>query len=309
LNALKRFWDFPAQFEAGMNLQSRKTETQLLLIGKTLGQLNRQRIPEILSNIKAAEFRVFSQGGDDGIIQFLVDYLDIPQRTFIEFGVENYTEANTRFLLQNNNWKGFIMDSSISHMDALRKEEIFWKFDLKAIPLHITKENINPTLKDSGFSGECGLLHIDIDGNDYWIWKEIEVISPVIVIMEYNSVFGFENPWTIPYMANFNRTEQHFSNLYWGSSLLSLCDLAKEKGYQFIGCNSLGVNAYFVRKDKIKELVPLTAEQGFVSSSYRESRNKDGSLSFISGMERLSQLKGLQIFNSRLGQNQVITIS
>src|SRR5579859_5594583 len=56
------------------------------------------------------EFKVFSQWGDDGIIQYLVNRLDIPNQTFIEFGTENYTESNTRFLLINNNWSGLVMD-------------------------------------------------------------------------------------------------------------------------------------------------------------------------------------------------------
>ena len=49
--------------------------------------------------IENAEFRVYSQWGEDGIIQYLVNQLSIPNKVFVEFGVENYTESNTRFLL------------------------------------------------------------------------------------------------------------------------------------------------------------------------------------------------------------------
>ena len=90
--------------------------------------------------------------------------------------------------------------------------------------------------------------------------------------------------------------------MYWGTSLLSLCDLAEEKGYFFIGCNSNGNNAYFIRKDKIKELRPLSAAEGFVSSMYRESRNKNGKLTYLSGLDRLKEIEGMEVYNTRTGR-------
>lgn len=269
-----------------------------------LSLINKQS--DCLSNIQAAEFQVFSQWGDDGIIQFLVNYLQIDKKIFIEFGVENYTEANTRFLLINNNWRGLIMDGSFENMSSVKRENLYWRYDLTALPVFITKENINNLILDNGFDGEIGLLSIDIDGNDYWVWKQINCVSPVIVIVEYNSVFGYKNPWTIPYIDNFYRTDYHYSNLCYGSSLLSLCDLAEEKGYYFIGCNSNGNNAYFVRKDKIKELRPLTAKEGYVESNFRESINEQKQLTFLSGKERLKKLNGVEIFNTRINKIEYI---
>ena len=216
--------------------------------------INRSQTSDIIDNLHLSEFKVFSQFGDDGIIQFLIDYLKIENKTFIEFGVENYKEANTRFLLINNNWKGLIMDGSEKNMNQVQQEDIYWRYDINALAAFITKDNINSLIINNGFEGEIGLLHIDIDGNDYWIWKEINCIQPIIVIVEYNSIFGCENSWSIPYDKDFYRTNYHYSNLYYGASLLSLCDLAEEKGYYFIGCNSNGNNAYFVRKDKISGL-------------------------------------------------------
>ncbi len=274
--------------------------------GKISTQINRGNTKNIIENIQLAEFRVFSQWGDDGIIQFLVEYLKIESKTFIEFGVEDYKESNTRFLLINNNWKGLIMDCSEKYMEQVQKEDIYWKHDLTALPVFVTKENINPLLQNNGFEGETGLLHIDIDGNDYWIWKEINCIKPVIVIMEFNSVFGFDNPWTIPYDKDFFRTNYHYSNLCYGASLLSLCDLAEEKGYAFVGSNSYGSNAYFVRKDKMNGLKSLTAKEGYVQSTVRESRDKDGKLTLLSGAKRLAQIKGLQIYNTRTQQLEKI---
>ena len=94
------------------------------------------------------------------------------------------------------------------------------------------------------------MLHIYLDGNDYWIWKEINVVTPVIAILEYNSVFGVDRAITISDDRKFIRTKAHHSNLYFSASLRALYVLAKEKGYSFVGCNSARNNAYFVRNDK-----------------------------------------------------------
>ncbi|HEX3386574.1 MAG TPA: hypothetical protein VHS53_15345, partial [Mucilaginibacter sp.] len=185
--------------------------------------------------ITSYEFKVFSQWGDDGIIQYLVNRIAIPNKTFIEFGTENYRESNTRFLLVNNNWTGLIMDGSESNAAEIRNSELFWKYDLNVVTAFITRENINDLIRSAGFSKDVGILSIDIDGNDYWVWEAIYCVDPIIVIIEYNSVFGPGNPWTIPYKPDFNRTDAHYSNLYFGASLRSLCDLAEKKGYFFAG--------------------------------------------------------------------------
>ncbi|MHB8206951.1 hypothetical protein [Mucilaginibacter sp.] len=252
------------------------------------------------------EFKVFSQWGDDGIIQYLIKRSEISEKTFIEFGVENYTEANTRFLLLNNNWQGMIMDGSPKNLEEVKNSQLYWRYDLKIRAAFITRENINQLILESGFSKEVGILSIDIDGNDYWIWDAIDVISPVIVIVEYNSVFGQHNAWTIPYNADFVRNKAHFSNLYYGSSLLSLCDLAEKKGYFFVGCSSSGNNSYFVRKDKIGKVQPVDPENGYVLSMFKESRNEEGYLSYLAGEARLGCLHGLPIFNTRTMQTELI---
>ena len=177
---------------------------------------------------------------------------------------------------------------------------------MAALTAFITSENINNLIEQQGFKDEVGLLHIDIDGNDYWVWKAITVISPVIVIVEYNSVFGRDNTWTTPYKTDFYRTDAHYSNLYFGSSLLSLCDLAKEKGYTFVGCNSNGNNAYFIRNDKIKELQPINSKDGYVLSQFRESRDKEGNLTYVNGDNRLKEIKGMEIFNTRTNKIETI---
>jgi len=272
-------------------------EDQKILLAKSL--INHNNSIAQINSLKDVEFKVFSQWGDDGIIQYLINKLDIDEKIFIEFGVEDYREANTRFLLINDNWAGLVMDGSSENVDYIKKDDIFWKYQLTAKNEFIESENINKLISSEGISGEIGILHIDIDGNDYWIWKAIDNISPVIVIVEYNSIFGCKRPITIPYNKNFYRTDAHPSNLYYGTSILALCDLADLKGYAFVGCNSNGNNAYFVRNDKLGDLKKISVEDGYVESKFRESRDTLGRLTFIDGKERIEEIRGLEVYNTK----------
>lgn len=247
------------------------------------------------------EFKVFSQFGDDGIIQYLTRNLETKYRTFVEFGVEDYAESNTRFLMQKDNWTGFVMDGSRECIDRLGNAPYFWKHDLTAKAAFITRENIRRLLQDhTNQWGGVDLLHIDLDGNDYWIWQEIDV-NPAIVIVEYNSTFGVDRAITIPYAPDFDRAKAHFSHLYWGSSLKALHGLASHKGYDFVGCNSAGNNAYFVRRDAMNQKVTkVSLEEGFVKSKYRESRDRAGRFSFLRDAERAEAIRGMPVFDVEL---------
>ncbi|MGO4291763.1 hypothetical protein [Chitinophaga sp. RAB17] len=275
---------------------TRKTQqTDILLLGKLLARQNKQ-LP-VLDNLADAEFKVFSQSGDDGIIQYLIHKVEIPNKTFIEFGVENYVESNTRFLLKNDNWSGLLIDGGQKSIDYIKADDIYYQQKLEVVHSFITAENINELITRGGLSGEIGLLSIDIDGNDYWIWKAIQVVQPVIVIVEYNSVMGKERALTVPYKADFVREREHYSHLYFGASLKALCMLAKEKGYYFVGSNSYGNNAYFVKKESLGALKAVSAEEGYVMSHFRESRDKQGNMNYLSGADRYSCIKGLQVYN------------
>jgi hypothetical protein len=271
-------------------------ERQLLTLGRLLSEAVKSK--KSIVSLSEVEFKVFSQWGDDGIIQWLVHNLDIPNKTFIEFGVENYRESNTRFLMMNDNWSGLVMDGSKLNVAQIINSEYFWQYDLVANAEFITAENINDLLSSSNLGKEIGILHIDLDGNDYWIWKEINIISPIIVILEYNSLFGIDKAITVPYNQNFNRTNAHYSNLYFGASLLALHQLSVNKGYSFIGCNSAGNNAYFVRKDKLNDSVRETSlGNGYVVSKFRDSRNRRGRLNYLNGLARIKAIKGMPVYN------------
>lgn len=81
--------------------QADAAERQLLLAGR---QACRQiRNMQTIETFEDIEFRVFSQWGEDGIIEWLVQNLSIEHKSFVEFGVESFREANTRFFMENRN--------------------------------------------------------------------------------------------------------------------------------------------------------------------------------------------------------------
>lgn len=252
------------------------------------------------TDFRRVGFRVFSQWDEDGIIQYLVSNLPLPNETFIEFGTESYEESNTRFLLLNNHWQGMLLDASQVDVDYIRRDPIYWKYDLQVKQTWITRQNINDLLRSSGFSEDVGLLSIDIDGNDYWIWEAITAIRPRIVVIEYNSLFGLE-PLSVPYRDDFSRTSAHYSNLYYGCSLGALYHLAQKKGYILLGSNVWGHNAFFVRADIAGEFRQAELGQAYIRSKFRESRDTDGKPTYARGEERMRLIEDQKIANVATG--------
>jgi len=285
--------------------QSQKEERNLLLLAKL--NLPKSQLKGPVNTLQEVELRLFSQWGEDGIIQYIIHNIDIPNKIFIEFGVENYEEANTRFLLVHDNWSGLVIDGSAENIEFIKKDPIYAKYDLVAVNNFITRDNINHIIKQNIPVADIGLLSIDIDGNDYWVWESINVINPRIVICEYNSVFGPHKAVTVPYKKDFYRTTEHYSNLYFGASLKALCTLAESKGYDFIGSSSPGVNAFFIRKDLSAPFNIFDAHSGYIESKHRESRDKAGNLTFLRGKDRLWEIKEKYVYD--LEQNKELRIA
>lgn len=241
----------------------------------------------LIADIQKTEFKVFSQFGEDGIIQYLVHRAQISEgeKTLVEFGSDFYGEANTRFLVLNDNWSALLIDGKPSAIKAIRRQPFFWSHDITAVASFITAENIDNIIGGNGYRGRIGLLSIDIDGNDYWVWEKISVVDPVIVVAEYNSVWGGSRAVTVPYDPSFYRMNAHYSGQYFGCSLKALAILADRKGYALVGCNSNANNCFFVRKDRLNGQPVLTSEQAYVKARFRDMRNPSGDFTFVSGHE------------------------
>jgi hypothetical protein len=156
-------------------------------------------------------------------------------------------------------------------------------------------------IASNGLTGEIGLLSVDIDGNDYWVWKAINVINPSIVICEYNSLWGYKEALSTPYDANFLRNKKHHSNLYYGASIKALNDLAISKGYSLVAGNAAGNNVFFVRNDLLGNIQPIAVKEAWQQSQFKESRDKNGKLTHLPFDERKALLSDMPLIEVHTG--------
>lgn len=198
-------------------------------------------------DLRNYEKKIFSQNGEDGIISEIFKRISVTNKFFVEFGVENGQECNSRRLLEEEGWSGLWMDGSENNCTSAKLK--FKNYGISVQQAFIDKENIETLLRLNNVPQEFDLLVIDIDGNDYWVWQAISYYKPRLVVIEYNSSYPPSVDWVMPYNANhlFDGTR------HYGATLKSLSLLAKEKGYKLIGCDKTGVNAFFLRADLFKE--------------------------------------------------------
>ncbi|HEX2492525.1 MAG TPA: hypothetical protein VHK24_02030, partial [Steroidobacter sp.] len=193
-------------------------------------------------------FRSFSQNDEDGIIQEIYRRIGIETATFVEFGVENGLENNSRLLL-NQGWRGLWLEGNVraarSAAAAFAAEIAAGRLQLRST--FVTRENINELIASAKFDA-LDLLSIDVDGNDYWIWEAVAA-QPRVVVIEYNAKFRPPSRWVMAYKSDHRWT----GGDYHGASLQSLIELGERKGYVLVGCCLAGVNAFFVRKDLVQD--------------------------------------------------------
>lgn len=237
----------------------------------SLGRIETRQIRQLPSTaISDANFGVFSQWGEDGIIQFILEHCEIGHETFVEIGTEDYRQSNTRFLVEGSSWRGLAIDGGTAHVDFITSSGLSWKYGVTGVSSFVTAENIDQTLKSNATEGEIGLLSVDIDGVDYWVLESISTVDPQIVIVEYNGFYGSELALTVPYDPSFVRNEYHDSNFYWGASLAAFDHQLSNRGYGLVACNRAGNNAFFVRNDCLGAMTSLSVAEAYQEPRYWE---------------------------------------
>ena len=214
-----------------------------------------------------AEFKVYSKHGGDGILAYIFSKIGVANHTFVEMGVENGRECNTANLSLNFGWKGLMIDANEEWIRSAKnffKERLGSLFDnVKLVTCFITAENINQLLVSNGYKGEVDILSIDIDGNDFWVWRALNAVNPRVVILEYNAAFE-HRPLTIKYDPEHQYRPKQEHPLYFGASLTALSKLSKEKGYILVACDTHGHDAFFIRSDILKgKFVELSPKEVF----------------------------------------------
>ena len=262
-----------------------------------LSRYNYKNVKKIIET----DLKIYSQNGEDGIIDYLLFSLNIEKPKFIEIGVGDYSESNTRFFFERTSGDGLIIDIIDDFEKKVKENVKIWKGNLKILQQNIDANNILDTLKNNNFSQKIDLLSLDIDGIDYWILKELPKNFCKILVAEYNPYFGDKFKITVPNIKNFNRSSYHYSNLCFGASLPALIDLLKTKGMDFVGTNLFKNNAFFVNNDFVKmlnlEKINELDLKLYVNANFRESRNISGSMSYIDPKNVLNQIKDCKIID------------
>jgi len=245
---------------------------QQKLVADYQNQLKENKLP----NIQSTGFKLFSQFEEDGILLYLFSLIDFPHKTFIEFGSDDGINSNSANLYYNHDFTGLFMDGNKKaiergkyffqkHPNSIQKQPIFKETMIKV-------DNINSLIKNAGLEGDIGLLSIDIDGNDYWIWKEIDIVSPQIVIIETHNEFGL-NDIIVPYDPDYFFPGKHPT--YHGASPIAMNKLAKKKGYRLVAANELGFNFIFLRNDLLTDQIKeVTVESLLQHPSNKECQER-----------------------------------
>ncbi|MBV9988529.1 MAG: hypothetical protein JO301_12685 [Chitinophagaceae bacterium] len=213
------------------------------------------------------EFQAFSQFGEDGIIQEIFKRIGTTNKYFVEFGVEDGTETNTTYLLYNG-WQGVWLDGSTEHTNSIRSScaKAIADKRLTVLTNFITAENIQSLFQQASTPAEFDLLSIDIDRNDYYVWKAIDAYKPRVVIIEYNSIY---RPGC-HFVVDYDPAAMWDGSSNTSASLEALYQLGLEKGYTLVASSFSGVNAFFVRQDLVGNHFtgPFTAENHYEPPRY-----------------------------------------
>lgn len=204
----------------------------------------------MVTRLKTAENKVYSQNGEDGIVAHIFQRIGTTNQTAVEFGVSaggGGTETNTR-LLAALGWKTFWFD--IEKATNLPPGCVFAKKLL-------TADNIVSAFEEQGIPKEFDLLSIDVDGNDYHLRQALHRYRPRVCIMEYNGAVPADQEYIMPYDETY---QWKLWDRDFGASLLSLTLQANTLGYDLVYCESQGVNAFFIQHDINPFPVPTVKE-------------------------------------------------
>lgn len=220
-------------------------------------QYREMALNDKLPGLADAGFRVFSQFEEDGKLLYIFSVIGMKNKAFVEIGSDDGVNSNSANLYFNFGWHGLFIDGNPKSIKRGRK--FFskyphpWFYKPKFVCEKVTRENVNNLINESGYQGEIGLLSIDIDGNDYWIWDALDVIAPKVVIIETHIEFGFHNI-VVPYDPDYSYPGKHPD--YHGASPVAMVKLATKKGYRLVGANELGFNLIFIKDGIAEEKIP-----------------------------------------------------
>ena len=217
--------------------------------------------PEEMPGFSDVGFKVYSQFDEDGILLYIFSLIGFTNRKIVEVCAGGGKECNAANLIINHGCHGLLFDGDLNNIKKANKffsqNKSTWLHPPICKHAWITKDNINSLIQENGFEGEIDFFSLDVDGNDYWIWKEISVIRPRVVICETFASAPLDKAVTIPYKEDFDRfSPDNYSRYFLSASPLAMKKLADEKGYRLFGAHKYGFNLIFLRNDVGNDVFP-----------------------------------------------------
>lgn len=205
---------------------------------------NVQKVIVFYNSLLNSEKKVYSQNGEDGVLEKLVEIIKINKMNgyYVEFGTEDGSQCNTRYFREKFNWTGLLMDGSNENLKInLHKETILFS-------------NILSLFSKYNVKNEIDILSEDTDYNDYYIVEEIlKKYRPKILVHEINQQPG-DLCVTVP---KENRLIFWDGSNYHGASVCAFWCLAKNNDYTMVYCDKNGVNCFWLRNDLIENYLKL----------------------------------------------------
>jgi hypothetical protein len=219
-------------------------------------QLSRMPLAPPL-DLVVRRFRLFSQNEEDGITLALFEHAGVTNRRFVEIG-SGMSGGNSALLAYECGWSGLMIDIEQRKIDSLL-EHFRHNRGVIGVAAAVSPTNVNELLMNHGFTGEIDLLSLDIDSYDYWVLESLTVVSPRVLIVEYNARLGPELSLTIPVDGPLEDVPKRLR----GASLAALEKLASRKGYRLVVCDPTGTNAFFLRNDVAPGIAAMTPAEAY----------------------------------------------
>lgn len=256
------------------------TDEMRVLVGQA-GLMAQRAARASFMDLWDAEVSVFSQWGEDGILDYLCDLLRISRPRMVEFGAGDFTECNSRCLAELRNASVLAVDARRDLEASIMKRDIRWRSTVIPRVEWITPDSAPRAMEAARQSlGGVDIVSLDIDGNDYWVAQSLDLTGVQIVVVEYNAAFGPDWSVTVPRDDQFDRASAHFSWVYYGGSLRAFVDLLAAKGFTFVGTNKANNNAFFLNTvpDALPFALPGPELSMFTDVRIREARTSTGEL-------------------------------
>lgn len=188
---------------------------------------------------------LYAQGTEEMILSRMLERIPPVSRYCVDIGAsDGLRNSNTALLLREQGWQGLLVEAS-SYRYGRLQANYGGARQVKLRHQRVQPDTVDTLLAQAETPEEIDLLSIDIDGNDYWIWRAITACRPRIVVIEYNPYYAPPERWVMC----FNPDHEWDGSSYYGASLESLVALGRNKGYELVCCDDMGNNAFFVRSD------------------------------------------------------------